>query len=514
MREEVLQYISSIEEAEYAAESAVMASMLDMLDKECIVEAYYDEIGSDWYQEASVLETVKNKSKKDPNSVVTAIKFIPRLLGAILKSITSAIKKSNLGKRCSVLLKKLAGMSDAEAKQSYCDKINASNGGEFTAYVDKNGEIKFKRGATKIITDVLELGAVAMSLPKFLEALDTFNKSKNMELTKLESAAKNCSAFGSINSTNDSLKKKELTIKEINDFLSAAGAIDITLKGAIDLFNAKMSSSVCKDYIKGLEGTSKTKYKEKAVHIGQSLSAIGSVIAVGIGGAKSILGVAEKFVLKPIRESTARVSLDTSMKLLRTMCKNPDDMNDRKKGMGRADLEKLYPIGKNESAAAYATRIDSITHDIADVYRMLFDKISHEATVNEANDKVKMLANKKIPPECNIDETILPYLRLPAINSDGTFDWMIPVWNPYRAPNTTNIDAYYDMLYYIFIGKYRNPETGGYSNEPRSQINAASENVRNERTNRIAENITNEKNTLEARRKAAKDEREARYGKK
>ena len=511
MREEVLQYISSIEEAEYTAESAVMASMLDMLDKECIIEAYCEENDTDWYQEAGVLETVKNKSKNDSNSIVTAIKFIPRLLGAILKSITSAIKKSNLGKRCSVLLKKLAGMSDAEAKQSYCDKINASNGGEFTAYVDKNGEIKFKRGATKVVADVLELGAVAMSIPSFLAALNTFNKNKNPDLAELEKASKNCAAFGSFNSTNDRLKKKDLSVTELNQFLSAASAIDVTLKGAIDLFNAKMGSSICKDYIKGLEGSKKTKYKEQAVHIGQALSAVGSVIAVGLTGAKSIIAISEKFITKPVRESSKRNELDRSMKLIRACLKKPGDMNNRKEGMNRGDLEKVYPIGKNESATAYADRIDSITHDIADVYRMIIDKASNKKTVDESVDKVKMLINGKIPPECNIDDKILKYMRLPAIDADGNINYNIPMWNPFSA--AINESTFYDVVYYILVGKYHNPATGGYSNEPVKTILSASKNVRNDRANKIAGNITDEKNALEARRKAAEEDQKARYNK-
>lgn len=82
--------------AEYSVASAMVDSYLKM--SELFTECY--ERGGDpyvIYQEASVMDMVKDRAKNDKNGFVTFLKFIPRLIIAIIEKIKNKLLNKNNG---------------------------------------------------------------------------------------------------------------------------------------------------------------------------------------------------------------------------------------------------------------------------------------------------------------------------------------------------------------------------------------------------------------------------------
>lgn len=112
-----------------------------------------------------ILDKVKKEAKNDDNKFITILKFIPRLVIAIVNTIKQKLKDSKLGDKLEKLGDKLNEGSDIEEKKRRVKELNkifAKQGEE--CYLDeKSGKIKFKRSVGGILTRVVLVSGLVVS---------------------------------------------------------------------------------------------------------------------------------------------------------------------------------------------------------------------------------------------------------------------------------------------------------------------------------------------------------------
>lgn len=94
MNNYISELINEITIAESDAVIGVVESMMDVYDKAQLIEEYVssDPDYTGYFQE-SVIDNVKMKEMTDSNKIVSVLKFIPRLIGEIVKKLIASFKK-------------------------------------------------------------------------------------------------------------------------------------------------------------------------------------------------------------------------------------------------------------------------------------------------------------------------------------------------------------------------------------------------------------------------------------
>ena len=410
MHDMILEYIDNIDTSTVVAECNVIGAMASLYEKEALIMEYCTNTDSEWYQEG-IMDTIKKKEANDPNKLVSMLKLIPRLLMSIASAIANGIKRSKLAQSISVAVKKAKGLKDKEAKQAYCDELNAHSNGEYTAYVDKKGEICFRKGKTNLILDVIAIVGVIESAVKVKSCVDDIVKTATAnvatlkeleEMTDLMAAV--CKPKGSTNknsqyaSTNMVLLKNDVKMEMLENLPAAADSLVGNITNISNTFTEFLDSEAYKLQLKGLNDTTKSKVTKSAANITRNLSDVLSIVSAGLGSVKKITKTLAKIGNKA-NEKTRQVSLVVAQRVMTTFYKNPEDPNNPEDGLTRDGLEKLYPRSKSEDVNNYNARIDMIMYDIGDAFisNIRKDKDRDSKLVDRAyelDDKVVALRRK------------------------------------------------------------------------------------------------------------------------
>ena len=169
-RNTILEYIDDIDESQRSSEVSVIEAMIESFDKSFLIMENYsgDDNAFEIFQESKkegILDKVKKESKNDDNKFITILKFIPRLVIAIVKAIKQKLKDSKLGDKLKKLGDKLNKGSDIAEKRMRVKELNkifAEQGEE--CYLDeKSGKIKFKRSVGGILSRVALVSGLVVS---------------------------------------------------------------------------------------------------------------------------------------------------------------------------------------------------------------------------------------------------------------------------------------------------------------------------------------------------------------
>ena len=117
----ILDYIDEINDSVVTTESNVIKSLMNSYYKQYELFTECEYLGKDpykIYQEASIMDEVKEQSKNDKNKLITFLKFIPRLIITIIKKI----KNKLFGKKDK---KNTTTVSDSSSNKG---SVNAGNG--------------------------------------------------------------------------------------------------------------------------------------------------------------------------------------------------------------------------------------------------------------------------------------------------------------------------------------------------------------------------------------------------
>lgn len=155
INDQILNEIDNIDITRSNAEVGVIESMISIIDKSLTISenCENDDISSfSIFQEGSILDDVKKKSKKDDNKLITVIKFIPRLIIAIIDSIKKSMKDNKKNsEKAKNGSKKLNSLSKKE-KEEKVKELNKKFNGDVECYVDeKSGKIKFKNTGSRLL---------------------------------------------------------------------------------------------------------------------------------------------------------------------------------------------------------------------------------------------------------------------------------------------------------------------------------------------------------------------------
>lgn len=155
IKDQILNEIDNIDITRSNAEVGVIESMISIIDKSLTISenCENDDISSfSIFQEGSILDDVKKKSKKDDNKLITVIKFIPRLIIAIIDSIKKSMKDNKKNsEKAKNGSKKLNSLSKKE-KEEKVKELNKKFNGDVECYVDeKSGKIKFKNTGSRLL---------------------------------------------------------------------------------------------------------------------------------------------------------------------------------------------------------------------------------------------------------------------------------------------------------------------------------------------------------------------------
>ena len=406
---DILEYIDSIDTTTYVAECNVICSIMDLYNKESMIMECYLTNDSELYQEGETLDFVKNKSKNDPNKIISALLFIPRLITTFIKSIAKTLKTGKLGQRISVAFKKLAGMKDKEAKEAYCEEVNKRSGGKYKAYVDSKGEIKFRSTGSAIISNAIAVVGLALTVDGMVDALKDAKNLPDIQarIKEINEELKMTSETSGGKSDRLIREKKELRLSEFTTLVDTVSSVSQSVAGLSAAISAKTNEQQFKLQIQGLSDTKRASLMNLIHDTTTKLAAVSGLVSTTIGLAKSVLPFTEKWLIKPSLKADASVDVGRADRAMRTFFKDPTDKDNPKAGLTRKGLEHLYPRGKHEDVNTYSDRLDKIRLDIGYAVRDLILQPNkygtHISTVFEAYD---------------IDKKVRDLLKVTDLHSD------------------------------------------------------------------------------------------------
>lgn len=366
IRNNVLEYIDDIEDIQESSEVAVIEAMIESFDKSfMIMENYTGESMEDFniFQESKkekgILDTVKEKSKKDDNKFITILAFIPRLVMAIVDSIKRKLKDSDIAKKLENAGNKLNNISDQiekEARVKELNKIFAEQGEE--CYLDeKTGKIKFKRTREGLFTRLALVSGLIFSTHNLFKRIkDKFDINKPSEI---ESFISDC----------DKIIHGDHTVSKIDIFtggIDALGSImrDISsVTGEISLLGEGIKTMtndiIKKDMIKDIPNEKKQKVMKSINDLSGRITKISGMITGAVGS----LGIITKIggLIEDISDDVKSEN-ELVKECMRDISVSKDDELKAKVD----GLRSKNPKANGESDSAYEKRINNLRIDLID----------------------------------------------------------------------------------------------------------------------------------------------------
>lgn len=176
-----LSILDDIDESTSDSELYVIESYMDMLDKDIMIFTESSKKKKD--EDMGVGDRMKEYSKNDSNKFVTAIAFIPRLIAALAKTITSKLAKSGIGKAFKSISDYFKGVKEEKEKRQRVEDLNEKlkpYGFEFY-YDEVKDKIRLKKSAARVLALIGWLNAMVLGtyslVKKFKKSID--NKDDN-----------------------------------------------------------------------------------------------------------------------------------------------------------------------------------------------------------------------------------------------------------------------------------------------------------------------------------------------
>lgn len=366
IRNNVLEYIDDIEEVQESSEVAVIEAMIESFDKSfMIMENYTGESIEDFNifqeskKETGILDTVKKKSKKDDNKLITILAFIPRLVMAIVDSIKRKLKDSDIAEKLKNAGNKLNNIPDKKEKESRVKELNkifAEQGEE--CYLDeKTGKIKFKRTREGLFTRLALVSGLIFSTHNLFKRIrEKFNVNNT---TEIQSFISDC----------DKIIHGDHTVSKIDIFtggIDALGSImkDITsVTAEISLLGEGIKTMtndiIKKDMIKDIPNEKKQEVVKSINELSGRISKISGMItgAVGSLGIITQIGGLIEDISNDVRNENELVK-----ECMRDISVSKDaELKAKVDG-----LRSKNPKANGESDSAYEERINNLRIDIID----------------------------------------------------------------------------------------------------------------------------------------------------
>ena len=181
----ILEYIDEINDSVVTTESNVIKSLMNSYYKQYELFTECEYLGKDpykIYQEASIMDEVKEQSKNDKNKLITFLKFIPRLIITIIKKI----KNKLFGKKDK---KSTTTVSDSSSNKG---SVNAGNGSNLfnKDMIEKTRKAVSNSKTGKIVLGggviVTALGAGGLVISKVIKKKGKGKKSGKSKDVKIE----------------------------------------------------------------------------------------------------------------------------------------------------------------------------------------------------------------------------------------------------------------------------------------------------------------------------------------
>ena len=247
----ILECIDEINDAivttEYSVATAMADSYLKMSDlfAEC-----YDRGGDPYtiYQEASIMDMVKDKAKNDKNGFVTFFKFIPRLIIAIIEKIKTKllnkdkgdvnVKGSDVEKANESLSKKKTGTMVAAG--GFLLAATAAGGVLISKVRNKKSNGEDKKQEPEVKVEVTKESEVKTNVD--VEAMQKTIMNLTNEMQKLSARVDNVDGSLTVQATNEKTSAKYF-VGKTNDLQEQIAA----LEKQINAINSNQVNYVLKD---------------------------------------------------------------------------------------------------------------------------------------------------------------------------------------------------------------------------------------------------------------------------
>ncbi len=338
--------LDEIDDSSLDAEFHVIESFIDLYDK---YSGLYDN--SDSFEvftesakkkeDKSIGEQLKDASKKDSNKLVTAIAFIPRLIGILAKSITSKLAKTGIGKAFKSLSDYFKNCKAEDEKRERVKQLNEAmkkSGKNFEFYYDEiKGKIRIKKSGTRFLMLLGWLNALVLTTYALVKKLYKIKKGDNDSLSRLKDDFKHLLKKSE---NQDKLDPHDVIDDSIDSIATTFGVITnigaelgVLAAGAHGLFEYKTMQKLTKDDPEVAE-------KDAAFYrnLADTSSYMTKIIAI-ITGTIGSLGVITKWgeIIQDINDKLKERADDNKIILDRL-----DKKGYNNESMSPAEREKLY----------------------------------------------------------------------------------------------------------------------------------------------------------------------------
>lgn len=286
----ILELIDNIDKTTNDSGVAVISSMLDIIDKSMIIEEFYND--DDIYQfsifqEGEILDNVKKQSEKDSNKFITIIKFIPRLIRAIIASLKMPKNTESRINDAKNNINKMNKLS-AEEKRERVDELNEKFNGSAECYFDeKSGKIKFKKNKGSIIAKLTLHGSFVVA------TLNLFRKIKKsfdvLEPNKIRDFIDDCDRVLHGDQNVSKIDLFDGGLDALGELMSCffTASTEITVIGAEVC--TMMDDLVKKDMIKDVPNEKKQQSMKNIKELSSKIAEINAQASVAVGSMKSLI---------------------------------------------------------------------------------------------------------------------------------------------------------------------------------------------------------------------------------
>ena len=367
-----LSILNDIDDSTVSSELYVIESFMDMFDKELLI---YDNTSSyEVFTESAkknddkgVGDRLKDYSKNDPSKIITAIAFIPRLIVAIAKTISSKFAKTGIGKAFKSINDYFDEAKSAREKRERVKELNEKTkplGYEFY-YDEVKGKIRLKASGKRFLILLGWLNALILTtysnfkkLKKSVENRDdnAITRLKD-DFKKLLGKAQNQEKLDPHDMIDDSIDSISLVIKNISGLTAELAVLGA---GATELFKYKNMKAHTKD--DPMEADVDAKMYKDLAETSSYLTKIVGIIAATVGSLNIISKWGE--IVEDISHSQKRRADKDKLILDRVT---------------RKGLDKDH-LTTSEWKDAFANEIDDYNQDVEEAYKRILDRQGKEDT--------------------------------------------------------------------------------------------------------------------------------------
>lgn len=349
-----------IDSLDQISESVSDASVSVMNALVCEYDKLLSLMDSDVFMEGDIWDAATGKGKVE-SGLMKAIKFIPRLFGAIVNAITSVFKKessADIDSRFATAEKTLATATNSQLV-ALADGVKTNSNGEVVFDPNKK-EFFIKRG----MKHVRNLAFIVMGLPKAFEAIQ---RKLTKQTTSYDSLVDELRNVLKGNKSMDS-ETFYVSIQALRDLYKDGYNASMGVRGLCSELSMMLEKKMHKDFDNGKNIDQAAKAKELLDEIGNA----SKIVMRFTGIMKTIHFVVEK--------CGGRIARDLRSKIV-----DPEKVEKSELVQQKREIKQRIKAAKHEykKAAADKQRKDKLRKDIL----ALEDKLKNlEGTYSDATD--------------------------------------------------------------------------------------------------------------------------------